>query len=225
MTVASSEQSQRVGQISMAGAWVHTDDTEMALSIFEMLGHRGTIDTAELAVRFAERFRKDLGRGYGAMAANRASAAAFRGVGSLGNGAAMRVAPLGAYFAEDPESRLREEVVASASVTHAHPEGKAGAIAVAVAAARASQLRDYPVAKARSELLSAVFDRTPDGETRAGIARAMKLPTDTAPETAARVLGNGSLVTAPDTVPYAGCGSIPREWQDARERYDFEERE
>jgi len=32
---------QRVGQVSMAGAWIHTDDTEMALSIFEMLGHRG----------------------------------------------------------------------------------------------------------------------------------------------------------------------------------------
>jgi len=155
--------------------------------------------------------------------------------------------------------------MASASVAHAHPEGKAGAMAVAVAAARAFQLRDRPVAEARSELLSTVFDRTPDGETRAGIARAMKLPTDTVPETAARVLGNGSLVTAPDTVPYviwsaakhlndysealistvsgggdcdtncamvggivalyAGRSSIPREWQDARERYDFEERE
>jgi ADP-ribosylglycohydrolase len=268
---------QRLGKISMAGPWVHTDDTEMTLSIFEMLGHRGTIDPAELAVRFAERFRKDPGRAYGMMAARilrsilagedwrNLSASAFGGAGSFGNGAAMRVAPLGAYFAEDLDSRLREEVVASACVTHMHPEGKAGAIAVAVAAARASQLRDRPVAEARSGLLNAVFEKTPDGETRAGIARAMKLPTDTVPEAAARALGNGSLVTAPDTVPYviwsaarhlddysealvstvsgggdcdtncamvggivalyAGRRSIPQDWQDARERYDFEERE
>jgi ADP-ribosylglycohydrolase len=50
--------------------------------------------------------------------------------------------------------------------------------------------------------MQAVYDRIPDGETRVGVARAIKLPFFTAPEVAARVLGNGSAVTAPDTVPY-----------------------
>src|SRR6266699_4849057 len=68
---------------------------------------------------------------------------AFGGQGSMGNGSAMRVAPLGGYFADDLE-RCAEESRASSLVTHTHPEGVAGAIAVAVAAAVAWQLRDTP---------------------------------------------------------------------------------
>src|SRR5687768_9759631 len=58
----------RVDKGLMAGPWFHTDDTEMALSIFEVLQSRGRIDPNELALRFAERFRKDPDRGYGSMA-------------------------------------------------------------------------------------------------------------------------------------------------------------
>ena len=57
----------------------------------------------------------------------------FRGAGSMGNGAAMRVAPLGAWFADDV-ARAVDEARRSAEVTHMHPEGIAGAVAVAVAA-------------------------------------------------------------------------------------------
>ena len=265
---------ERVERGLMAGPWFHTDDTEMALTIFEVLRDRGRIDSHELALRFAERYRRDPERGYGTMARvilrailsgerwQEAAASAFGGTGSLGNGGAMRVAPLGAYFAEDLDACLRAEAVLSAAVTHAHVEGKAGAIAVAVAAAMAWRLRDHPKEEASRELLQGVYDRTPDGETRIGIARAMKLPFFTAPQIAARVLGNGSAVTAPDTVPfviwsaakhlddyrealistviadgdcdtncamvggivalYAGRESIPIDWQDARERFDFE---
>jgi ADP-ribosylglycohydrolase len=60
---------QRVEQGLIAGPWFHTDDTEMALSIFEVLQHHGRIVSDELAWRFAERFRKDPDRGYGAMTA------------------------------------------------------------------------------------------------------------------------------------------------------------
>lgn len=146
----------RVERGLMAGPWFHTDDTEMAFSIFEVLKCHGHIDPGELAMRFAERFRKDPERGYGSMAriilrdilAGRpwpqAAASAFSGSGSMGNGGAMRVPPLGAYFAEDLDTCLRAEAVLSAAITHAHPEGKAGAIAIAVAAAMAWQLRGQP---------------------------------------------------------------------------------
>lgn len=266
---------ERVEKGLMEGPWFHTDDTEMALSIFEVLQRRGRIDPNELALRFAERFRRDPDRGYGTMARvilrailagepwQLATASAFGGTGSMGNGGAMRVAPLGAYFADDPDSILRGEAVLSAAVTHAHPEGKSGAIAIAVAAAMAWRLRDRPKEEAATALLEEVYARTPDGETRTGIARALKLPFFTAPQIAARVLGNGSAVTAPDTVPfvvwsaakhldnfkealvstviadgdcdtncamvggivvlYAGRDSIPEDWQQARERFDFEE--
>jgi ADP-ribosylglycohydrolase len=265
---------QRVEKGLPAGPWFHTDDTEMALSIFEVLKYKGRIDPDELAMRFAERFRRDPDRGYGAMARvilrsilageswRSASASAFGGTGSMGNGAAMRVPPLGAYFAEELDGNLRAEAVLSAGVTHAHREGGAGAIAVAVAAAMAWRLRGKPKDEAATELMQEVYDRTPDGETRVGIARALKLPFFTAPDIAARVLGNGSAVTAPDTVPYviwsaakhldnyrealvstvtgdgdcdtncamvggivalyAGLDSIPEDWRQARERFDFE---
>lgn len=165
-------------------------------------------------MRFAERFRRDPERGYGTMARmilrkilagegwRDAAGTAFGGTGSMGNGAAMRVAPLGAYFAEDIDESLRGEAVLSAGVTHAHREGIVGAIAIAVAAAMAWRLRGRPKDEAAAELMHAVYDRIPDGETRVGVARAIKLPFFTAPEVAARVLGNGSAVTAPDAVPY-----------------------
>lgn len=265
---------QRVERGLMGGPWFHTDDTEMALSIFEVLQSHGRIDPNELALRFAERFRREPERGYGTMARvilraiisgedwQQAAASAFGGTGSMGNGGAMRVAPLGAYFADDLDTSLRGEAVLSAAVTHAHAEGKAGAIAIAVAAAVAWQLRDQPKDEAAAAMMQEAYDRTPDGETRIGIARALKLPFFTAPQVAARVLGNGSAVTAPDTVPfcvwsaakhlddykealvstvtadgdcdtncaivggivalYAGRDSIPADWRDARERFDFE---
>src|ERR1044071_4008548 len=136
-----------------AGPWFHTDDTEMAISIASTLKCHGHIHQDALAKRFVRRFERDPDRGYGKMtriqmreimagAKWRDTAAnAFGGQGSMGNGSAMRVAPLGAYFADDLE-RCVEEARASSLVTHTHPEGVAGAIAVAIAAAIAWQLRN-----------------------------------------------------------------------------------
>ena len=49
----------------------------------------------------------------------------FGGMGSMGNGAAMRVAPLGAYWADD-YSTVVEQARLSADVTHAHADGQTG---------------------------------------------------------------------------------------------------
>lgn len=84
----------------------------------------------------------------------------FGGSGSFGNGAAVRVAPLGAYFAEDLD-RVVAAATKSAEVTHAHPEGIAGAVEVAVAAATAAAGEDEP-----EPLVETVIERTPEGETR-----------------------------------------------------------
>ena len=135
-----------------AGPWFHTDDTEMAISIVAVLKSHGYLHQDALAKRFARRFERDPERGYGKMtriqmreimagAKWRDTAAnAFGGQGSMGNGSAMRVAPLGAYFADDLE-QCADEARASSLVTHTHPEGVAGAIAVAVASAMAWQLK------------------------------------------------------------------------------------
>jgi ADP-ribosyl-[dinitrogen reductase] hydrolase len=52
------------------------------------------------------------------------------GVWSAGNGAAMRVAPIGAYFAGDGD-KLKEYVHASTIITHSDPRAEIGALAVA----------------------------------------------------------------------------------------------
>lgn len=166
-----------------------------------------------LAARFAARYRWDPCRGYGGTAHEILSAIGagtpwahaakekFGGHGSMGNGGAMRSAPVGAWFAGDLD-RVVEEARASAEPTHAHPEGQAGAIAVALAAAFATESRGAAPPEA-SAFLRSVAERTPPGPTRDGILAAADLPFAAGPEEAARVLGNGSRVIACDTVPFA----------------------
>jgi ADP-ribosylglycohydrolase len=188
--------------------WRWTDDTQMALSILDTLRAHGTIDQDDLATRFAARFEPARGYGEGAsMLLERvragtpwqaATRSLFRGVGSFGNGAAMRVAPLGALFADDLD-RVIAEAGRSAEVTHAHDEGIAGGVAVAVAAALASSIRSL----AGADFLREVARHTPAGYTRDGVVEAAGLAADTGVVAAALALGNGSGVTAPDTVPFA----------------------
>ena len=193
--------------------WWHTDDTEMALAIVEVLNRFAHIDQDALAKRFAVRFTADPDRGYGKMARiilrsilaggdwKQASSSAFGQAGSMGNGGAMRVAPLGAWFADDLD-RVVSEARASATLTHAHSEGQAGAAAVAVAAAVALLQRGNPPEQAAQAVFDEVLRRTPPGETRDGLDKAVNLGA-VGPEQAAKVLGSGFLVTAPDTVPFA----------------------
>jgi ADP-ribosylglycohydrolase len=198
--------------------WLWTDDTAMALSIVEVLDVHEEIDADALAADFGRRYLADPRRGYGAGAHQYlqeighgapwrdVTRAAFGGQGSLGNGGAMRVAPVGAYF-EDDLDRVVVEARRSAAVTHAHADGQAGAIAIAVAAALAWRHRLGPerprwtFEEDPASFVAAVMDRTPAGETRQGLERALTLGPRASIASAAALLGNGSRVTAPDTVP------------------------
>lgn len=193
-----------------------TDDAEMACSVFAVLDRHGRIEQDALAGSFAA--HHDFDRGYGP-SVNRMlrlirqegaswrelAASVFDGRGSWGNGAAMRVAPLGAFFADDPAvspsaslDLVAAEAAASAEVTHTHPEAVAGAIAVAVAAALAVSRPEL----AGEPLLRAVAASTPAGLVRDGLANAATLLPLSDPRAAARELGNGRATSAPDTVPF-----------------------
>jgi ADP-ribosylglycohydrolase len=194
--------------------WTYTDDTVMALGIVEVLDRLGAIDQEVLARVFARRYGAEPNRGYGGAAHEIlrnilteipwqfTARAAFGGTGSMGNGGAMRVAPLGAYFADDLDEVVRQAAI-SAEVTHAHPDGQAGAVAVAVAAAVASRMGRGIEPRSGEALLQVAFRRTPDGETRSGLAKALTLALDLDPRTAANVLGSGYRVLSWDTVPFA----------------------
>lgn len=202
--------------------WRYTDDTEMALGIAEVLERHGHIDHDELARVFARRFMANRHRGYGHTAFEIltdlhhgrpwriVSAQVFGGQGSMGNGAAMRAAPLGAYFAGEPD-RVVEEARRSAEVTHMHPDGQAGAIVTALAASWAAE---HPGSRDGGALLAEVIRLTPDSPTREGLRRAAELPFTTAPEIAGATLGAGERVISSDTVPFAL-------WSAARSLGDF----
>lgn len=203
----------------------YSDDTAMALSIVRVLAEHGRVDQPALAAAFAAEFQADPYRQYGwgmvrllphlyedpENFADHASAL-FNGEGSLGNGSAMRVAPLGAYFHRDLD-RVVEQAAASSEVTHAHPEAVAGAVAVAVAAALSAAGRDAPP-RPPAEFLEAVAERTPSGPIRDGVAKAAALDPATKAWRAADLLGNGQRIRASDTVPFAL-------WTAARHPDDF----
>jgi ADP-ribosylglycohydrolase len=190
--------------------WTYTDDTEMALSIVEILQDCGCIQQNLLASRFAGRMQFNRGYGRGAYAVlwgvkqgldwRLATRIGFRGMGSFGNGAAMRVAPLGAFFADQPLGIICDQARLSAEITHAHAEGIAGAIAVAVAAALAWQKRRVSETLGPA-WIAAVRDAIPPGYTRDAVGEALDIPADATIAEAAKALGNGSGVTAPDTIP------------------------
>jgi ADP-ribosylglycohydrolase len=202
--------------------WRTTDDTEMAIAIVDVLRRDGTVGEDALALAFARRFRVDPYRGYGAgsravlaeILAGRGweeAASGSFGNGSMGNGAAMRAAPLGAYFADDL-AVIVDEARRSAVVTHAHPDGQAGAIAVAVAAGCLSARGDEVDP---SSLFEVVLDATPPGPTRVGIERAASLPLASEPIAVAIEVGAGWKTLCSDTVPFCL-------WVTARHLGDFE---
>ncbi len=211
-----------------AGPWFHTDDTEMAISIVAVLKSHGELNQDALARRFARRFERDPDRGYGRMTRiqlreinagakwQEMSANAFGGQGSMGNGGAMRVAPLGAYFADDIAC-CADAARDSALVTHTHPEGVAGTMAVAVAASMAWRLRDAQQVDYAQQFFAEILRLTPESKVRRGLLLASQTPAEIPIQEIAKSLGNGSLVTAPDTVPFCiwMAAHHPRHFVDA----------
>jgi ADP-ribosylglycohydrolase len=194
--------------------WRWTDDTAMAVAIVEILGHHGAIDQDGLAQQFAERYIHEPARGYAqgmhrllpaiqeGLPWRKGAPQLFNGQGSFGNGAAMRVAPVGGYFAEDL-SVVVDHARQSAEITHTHPEGVAGAIAVALAAAIAWHWGQESIKPHPAAFLEAILQFVPTGEVRKRMEQAQALPIDTPISSLVQVLGNGSQVSAQDTVPFA----------------------
>ncbi|MEO5952169.1 MAG: ADP-ribosylglycohydrolase family protein, partial [Chloroflexia bacterium] len=126
----------------------------------------------------------------------------FSGRGSFGNGSAMRVAPLGAYFADDLDMVVQQAAL-SAEVTHTHPEAEAGAIAVAVAAALAWQAGQNKSRSSSMDFLNSILAYVPPSEVAEKIKEARDLHSNASIRLAVSVLGSGEKVSAQDTVPFA----------------------
>lgn len=161
----------------------YTDDTQMMIGVAETLIAHGRIRQDELMAAFVANIDSD--RAYGAgthrimdLAATggdwRALSASIFPGGSLGNGAAMRVAPIGLMFHDNLEV-VDEQAVYSAVVTHSHPVGIDGARMMAIAIALAmrdtafdresflGELLSRAATEEFAEALTAARDVIPDG--------------------------------------------------------------
>lgn len=193
--------------------WEFTDDTVMSVSVFRELEDVGNIDQDRLMRRFMACHNLDPNRGYGATLRRvlreteegedwrTVAARVFEGQGSMGNGAAMRVCPIGAYHYDDLQT-VKTLAARSAEVTHANPEAIAGAMAVATATALATELGLKGTSMGPVEFIDAVLAHVPASDTASRIATSRTIPYSYHTATLKKVLGNGINMTAQDTVPF-----------------------
>ncbi len=144
------------------GTLFYTDDTQMTIGVAETLVQCGEIREHELCLAFAENYNPARGYGQGARRVIEAMATGddrrelagslFPG-GSFGNGAAMRVAPVGLLFCDDLE-RVASEAEKSSRPTHVHPLGIDGARLIAIAVALAMRDGLFNREKFLTELLA-----------------------------------------------------------------------
>ena len=172
-----------------------TDDTQMTIDICRILLAYGAVEQDALAKQFAQSYRWIRGYGPGAAKILKAirSGSDWRTArtmqyqeGSLGNGAAMRTAPIALFFSEHFEQMLIEARKA-AEITHAHPVGIESAVAVSIAVYHALH----------GDVSSTMWDRIEQNcqsiELRAKIeiAKALQADEQKEPKNIAKILGNG----------------------------------
>jgi ADP-ribosylglycohydrolase len=194
--------------------WEFTDDTVMAIAVYEQIVKNQTINQDELALLFASNHNKDENRGYGATARRilreigegndwkSLSYGVFEGMGSMGNGASMRVSSIGAYFYDDLE-KVKELAKLSAEITHANIEAITGAIAVALATALATQVGLGNMNISPDEFIQSVVAELPESDTKSKINKGLVVSYSYHIETVKSMLGNGSQIIAQDTIPFA----------------------
>jgi poly(ADP-ribose) glycohydrolase ARH3 len=203
----------------------YTDDTAMAIGLATSLVNKGCLDGQDLGETWRRNFEQEPWRGYAtgpptifAMVRSlgityvQAAQSLFGGSGSFGNGAAMRIAPLGLFFHDSPE--LYEQACGSAEVTHSHQVGKDGAAVQARAVAQAVKLDP------QEEFLLHVFVRDLIDYSRSNeIREKMKfleelLNQNVAPPLAARELGQS--VAVQESMPFAIYSFVryPRSFED-----------
>src|SRR5262245_60684014 len=129
----------------------YTDDTQMTIGVAETLIANGEIIEEKLCAAFVANYLPSRGYGRGARAVldamedgkdYRAVAEQHFPGGSFGNGAAMRVAPVGLVFGHD-RTRLWKQARLSALPTHRHPLGIEGAQLLATGIAFGSRAERF----------------------------------------------------------------------------------
>ncbi len=204
-----------------------TDDTIMAIAVFRSLEKYGEIDQDFLAEEFTKNYHLDINRGYGPSMHRyfrevksgdywkEVSYAKFEGQGSMGNGGAMRAAVIGAFFYDDL-NRLKENAERSCEVTHANREAMEGTKAIALAAAFAVREKLGMEMFDKQDFIRNIQHELMDSDMKSKLNKCLYLDGNPSMELLMKTLGNGTGMTAQDTVPLVI-------WMLSRYRYDIEE--
>jgi poly(ADP-ribose) glycohydrolase ARH3 len=144
------KQSEVLSEASGHKALIYTDDTHMMMGVAESLIEMRGFDGKHMVYNFIRNFDAEPWRGYGpgpprifgliksGEAWDKASERLYPG-GSYGNGSAMRIAPVGILYHDDPK-KLKEVAYNSSQLTHSHNLAKEGAALEAYAVAYATSL-------------------------------------------------------------------------------------
>lgn len=193
--------------------WEFTDDTVMAIAVFEQLEKKQTINQDELAKLFAINHEKDKNRGYGASVRKllrqineghywkELSRQAFDGMGSMGNGASMRSGPIGAFYHDDL-TKVKELAIKSSEITHSNIEGITGSIAVAIATALSTKIGLNDKEISSDNFIKIILSYLPESDTKSKISKSLSVSFNSNIQFVESVLGNGSEILAKDTVPF-----------------------
>ncbi|TWT35988.1 ADP-ribosyl-[dinitrogen reductase] glycohydrolase [Posidoniimonas corsicana] len=192
----------------------YTDDTQMAIGVAETLVACGRIDDEVLCSRFAANYLPQRGYGRGAKVVLQAMCDGedhrfwaenlFEG-GSFGNGAAMRVAPVGLLFRDDHDA-VWEQARQSSLPTHIHPLGIEGAQVIALAVAIASSFDQLD----RSSFFEELASRCASVEYSGPLRRAGRLEDDRD----LGLFGNGIEATASVVTAVAAFGLTPDSYEE-----------
>ena len=192
-----------------SGRW--TDDTHMMIGVAESLIANRGFDGSHMTQIFIKNYEQEPWRGYASgppqifrwiksgVAWNEAAKRLFGGAGSYGNGAAMRVAPVGVFYNDDLE-QLRSVAYSQSRITHVHELGMEGAaiqacaVALAVTSDPSSELDSHA-------FLGKLKDFTHNEVYKRKLERVWELLGVTNKRRVARELGNG--VEAYNSVPTA----------------------
>ena len=188
----------------------YTDDTHMMIGIAESLIRVRGFDGKDMMQTFIRNYELEPYRGYGpgppyifrlvrsGEAWNQAAQKLYPG-GSYGNGAAMRIAPVGVLCHDNP-SLLREIADESSQLTHTHDLGKEGAALQAYAVALAASL-EPPLTLDRSQFLAKLTAFVQDGVYKQKLSSLERILTSPDKSKVVAELGNG--IEAFNSVPTA----------------------
>ncbi|UCD54451.1 MAG: ADP-ribosylglycohydrolase family protein [Dehalococcoidia bacterium] len=191
-------------------ALIYTDDTHMMIGMAESLIKSEGFDGRDMTYTFIRNYELEPFRGYGpgpprifrairAGAAWDTTAQELYGGGSFGNGSAMRIAPVGVFYYDDP-AMLREVAHKSSQITHAHRLGKEGAALQAYAVALATKL-EHKTAFDQDNFLTKLTDFVEEVIYKEKLAKIKELIAQPDRARAAMELGNG--IEAFNSVPSA----------------------